>query len=358
MIDFIPIEYYTPIYYHTMLVIVLFSFIHTHIVKLDSSFNLKFMKRFGLVVVVFVLLYMGLRPIHGIFADMTTYNNIFERYKAGYPIVSVKDPLFHYFSYLLAQIINAQIYFFICALLYIAPLYLVCKKWFEEYWYYAFLMLVISFSFWAYGVNGIRNGIASSFFLFGISRDKRLFQIIWLFIAVGFHKTMLLPSLGFVITWFYNKSKSFFYFWVLSIPFSLVLPGFWENLFATMLEDDRAAYLTTEADESNFSSTGFRWDFLIYSASGVFAGWYYIFKKKLNDTYYNLLFNVYLFSNAFWILVIRANFSNRFAYLSWFMMGLIIIYPWLKQYFIKNQHRKLGLIVSLYFIFTYFIIII
>ena len=65
------------------------------------------------------------------------------------------------------------------------------------------------------------------------------------------------------------------------------------------------------------------------------------------------LFNIYLFANAFWILVIRANFSNRFAFLSWFLLALVICYPWLKFYFEKNQHRKLGMIMLAYFGFTY-----
>lgn len=353
MFDFIPLEYYTPLYYHISLLIVIFTFAHTQTHKLGSRSNFKFNNSLGISVFIFILLYMGLRPISGIFTDMFTYNRMFIRYSYGDSITSTNDVVFHIFTKFCSQIMNAQTYFFICAVLYIIPLYLVCKKWFKEYWYYAFLMLVVSFSFWPYGVNGIRNGIATSLFLFGLSRDKRLFQIIWILLAIGFHKTMMLPALGFVLTWFYNKPKGFFYFWFLSIPLSLALPDFWENLFATLGEDDRMAYLTTQADDSKFSSTGFRWDFLAYSAAGVFAGWYYIFKKKLNDPLYNRLFNIFLFANAFWILVIRAIFSNRFAYLSWFMMGIIIIYPWLREYFIKNQHSKIGFIIVSYFLFTY-----
>ena len=169
---------------------------------------------------------------------------------------------------------------------------------------------------------------------------------------------MLLPALGFIITWFYNRPKVFLYFWFISIILSLAFPGFWENLFAGIIEDDRASYLTAEADKSVFSRIGFRWDFLLYSATGVFAGFYYLFRKKFNDKVYFRLFNTYLFANAFWILVIRANFSNRFAYLSWFMLALVIIYPWLKNYFVKAQERKLAWIILSYFMFTYLLIVI
>ena len=103
----------------------------------------------------------------------------------------------------------------------------------------------------------------------------------------------------------------------------------------------------------SLEAASFRWDFLLYSATGVYAGWYYIIKKNFDDTFYIRLFNIYLIANAFWVLVIRANFSNRFAYLSWFMLGVIIIYPLLKQNFLSNQHRVIGGVLIIYFAFTY-----
>lgn len=113
-------------------------------------------------------------------------------------------------------------------------------------------------------------------------------------------------------------------------------------------------YLVGEAAEgAKFSSTGFRYDFLAYSAAAVYTGWYFIFKKKYNDKIYINLYNTYLICNAFWILVIRANFSNRFAYLSWFMMGLVIIYPFLKKEFFINHHLLVGKVLTVYFLFTY-----
>lgn len=45
--------------------------------------------------------------------------------------------------------------------------------------------------------------------------------------------------------------------------------------------------------------------------------------------------------------------DNRFAYLSWFMLGLIIVYPLLRRKIIVNQHKKIGLILLIYFGFTF-----
>lgn len=355
MIDFIPIELYTPIYYYILLVVVLVILLHTQTKGLKSTEALQLNNNFGSLVAVFVLLYMGLRPIHGVFVDMTTYNKLFESYVTGAPITSTKDVFFHVFTKFSSQVMSAQIYFLLCAALYVVPLYIVCKKWFNNYWFYAFLFLIGAFSFWAYGTNGIRNGIAGSLFLLGISRDKRLWQVVFFVLAINFHKTMLLPTAGFILANFYNEPKKMIGFWTLCIPLSLVGGGFFENFFATLgFEDDRLSYLTDgNINDDNFSSTGFRWDFLLYSATAVFAGWYYIVKLKFEDKIYFWLFNTYLFANAFWILVIRANFSNRFAYLSWFMIGLVIIYPLLKREMIPEQHKKIGFILIAYFGFTF-----
>jgi len=301
---------------------------------------------------------MGLRPISGVFIDMTTYYHSFMQYAGGAPAKTTHDVFFNKFMKYCSGIMSANAFFFLCASFYTLPVYLISKKWFKQYWYYAFLMLVGSFSFWSYGTNGIRNGIATAFFLMALSRERKLSQVVWLYLAINFHGSMMLPSAAFIATWFYNQNKYYFYFWLLCIPLSLVMGGFWENLFAGMVDDDRSSYLTAgNVNNDNFSSTGFRWDFLVYSATGVYAGWYYIYKKKLQDPLYLKLFNIYLAANGFWILVIRANFSNRFAYLSWFLLALVICYPWLKYSFEKEQLKKLGWIILAYFGFTYFMFI-
>ena len=121
-----------------------------------------------------------------------------------------------------------------------------------------------------------------------------------------------------------------------------------------MVDDERTRYLLEVGMfDDEFRHVGFRWDFLIYSAIGVFAGWYYLFKKKLKDINYYRLFNTFLFTNAIWILVIRANFSNRFAYLSWFIMALVVVYPWLKAKFENEQNKKFAYTILGYYLFTY-----
>lgn len=352
-IDFIPIHLYTPIYYHILLVFTLVTLFHTLLWDYKEHENIVSIKISGGIIFAFVLFYMGLRPTHEVFVDMTAYHYMFDYYKVGGIITTDKDLLFNILTLISSKVMSAQMYFFLCATIYVLPAYIISKKWFKELWFYAFLLLVGSFSFWSYGTNGIRNGLATAMFLMALASDNRKFQILFLLLSIGFHKSMMLPVAGFIATWFYNNPKTFLVFWMFSIPLSLTLPGVWESLFASAIEDDRARYLTTEASSNEFSKVGFRWDFLIYSATGVIAGWWYIFKKNLHDKEYLQLFNTYLFANAFWILVIRANFSNRFAYLSWFLLALVIVYPWVKYRFTNDQHKKFGLVIMAYFGFSY-----
>ena len=93
-------------------------------------------------------------------------------------------------DYFFAKYLSSASFFFFCAALYIIPLYSVSKKLFKDYWFYAFIMFVTSFSFWAYGVNGIRNGVATSVFLYGMTRDKKTSRNAILLSTFLFHKSI------------------------------------------------------------------------------------------------------------------------------------------------------------------------
>ena len=248
-------------------------------------------------------------------------------------------------------------FFLICAFCYVFPMYKISKVFFNEYWFYCFFMFIVSFSFWAYGVNGVRNGMACSLFLWGVSYHKnKVVMVIFFLLASLTHKSTVLPILAFIITYFYNDPKVYFKAWLACIPLSLVLGSAFIVIFSSIGfgDDDRlAGYLSGQSEQGTFSSTGFRWDFLFYSAFAVFSGWYFIYKRNFKDKIYFQLLNTYLICNGFWILIITANFSNRFAYLSWFMMAIVVIYPLLKQKFFKNQHIMIAKVMLFYFSFTF-----
>jgi len=350
MFDFIPVGLYYDLYLNLFLFFSLFTLAHTYVLDISSDENLSFINISGYLLLAFLILYIGQRPISGLFGDTVNYAKGYKYYYNGGEIDGGGDYGFQLFMKFISYFVNINIFFTICAFVYIYPLYKISKNLFDEYWYYAFLLFVVSFSFWTYGVNGMRNGLATSLFLWGLCyRNNLKIMMLLFFCALSFHKTIALPIIAFAVTNYYNDPKIYFKMWLAAIPLSLAAGGIWIGIFAGLGFDDRlSGYLT-----SGSGGAGFRWDFLFHSAFAVFAGWYFIIKREFKDPFYFRLLNTYLICNSFWILVIKANFSNRFAYLSWFMMALIIIYPLLKKRFFEDQHLMIGKIMLVYFSFTY-----
>ena len=134
----------------------------------------------------------------------------------------------------------------------------------------------------------------------------------------------------FLSAYWIKNFKTVYIFWVLSIVISLVAGSFITSLFVGLSFDDRMARYAVQYEMNRQATIGFRWDFILYSAMPIILGYYVIVKKGIKDTAYMILLNTYTLSNAFWVMVIRANYSNRFAYLSWFMYAIVLAYPCLK----------------------------
>ncbi len=352
----IPPEYYTLIFYTIVLGLLIFDLISLikkgYVIK--NSKRIDYKSVFLLLLVVF---YMGLRPISGkYFGDMATYNHYFEQYASGADITTGSDILWQIFMKFCSGIMSAKMFFLVCSMLYVYPLYKASKNWLGANNYFLFLMFIASFSFWAYGTNGIRNGIATSLFVLGISYNhRRILKFGLITLSFFIHASLIIPIAGFIFTTFYQNSKYYFFFWCICILFSLSFGEVFETLFASIgFEDPRLSYLTEgNVNNDDFAYIGFRFDFLLYSASAIFAGYYFVIKKKFKDKTYIQLLNIYILSNAFWVLVIRANFSNRFAYLSWFLMAAVIFYPFFKGRFFNKQHTTLVYTIFSYFGFSY-----
>lgn len=100
--------------------------------------------------------------------------------------------------------------------------------------------------------------------------------------------------------------------------------------------------VTTNVDYSGFAYAGFRWDFLAYSIVPIIIGWFAERKGNI-DSIYKYLLNAYILSNAFWVLVIRAQFSDRFASISWTLYSIVLAYPLLKLDIWNKQLNKVQL---------------
>jgi hypothetical protein len=358
MFDFVPIEYYSDIYYNIVLLLVIVTWVHT---KSYSGFTKKtflFNKVLGMLLYWFTVLYMGLRPVSWYFGDMGNYAKKFDMYTHGMLVNDKGDVVFYQLMEILAFFDSKTLFFFVVSFIYVSAVYIATKRLFGNYHYFAFLIMVASFEFWSYGTNGIRNGLATSLMLLAFSyMNKKWFMYLLFLLAFYIHSSVIIPIAAYFISSIYKSSKFYYKVWVLSILLSWIAGKTIENIVISlgiMKEDIMNTYfLNKDQYASSFSMTGFRWDFLLYSFTAVAVSYYFIVVKKINDRYYQQLTNIYLLSNAAWILVIGASFSNRFAYLSWFMMGLVIIYPLLTKVYWKKQFSYIGLIIIIYYSFTY-----
>ncbi len=361
MFNFIPATSYPLIYFNVLLLMVIITYFRLAPKTTLGEVNAFTNNIFGVFFVIMLIFFMGYRPISWVFGDMGSYAHSFNLIRDGFGSVNRinKDLLFDLITLYCSKNMAINDYFFILSILYIVPLVIACRIMFKQKWLIAFLMLITAFSFWTYGTNGLRNGIGTSVFILALALNRKILTIGLMVVAVLFHKSLALPLLAYIITLFFNKTDLYLRFWFLAIPFSFAAGNYFEGLFIAsgLMEDRVTYYLAGNLSESDYNMS-FRWDFLLYSASGVFAGWYYIYKLKIKDKFYQQIYNIYLITNMFWVLIIRAAFSNRFAYLSWFMLSIVLIYPLLKYYAVKKQPLKVAQILLANIGFSYFMIVI
>jgi hypothetical protein len=357
MFNFILPEHYRDVLNNVLLIITIGMLFHTRIYTGSELKVASFNKTAAFSVFILTTLFIGLRPVSKYFGDMVNYAFAYNEYANGNALKPDRDLLFNTYMKTCSSIMDEHVWFLLSACVYIGCLYWACKRVFPDYVFIAFLMCLTAFSFWGYAVNGIRNGMATSLTVLAISfYDRKWIGILLCILATGIHKSMLLPFGALLLAWFYSNTRVYMLVWLVCIILSNILGGFWENMFSStgLMDDERfSSYLTSTANANQFSSTGFRWDFLLYSAVPIVMGYYTVIRKGMKDRLYLLFLNTYIIANAFWILVIRASFSNRFAYLSWFLYPIILIYPAIKMDIWKKPYSKTGIVIFLHFAFTY-----
>ena len=312
-------------------------------------------KQWCLFLLIFIITCIALLPVPwGSGADRELYaaRFIIRQELERLPIL-YNDPLWTCYQWFCAQFMSLEFWFYLTALIYVGNHYLLSLELGERYIFPLFLMFCTGFLFYPYGTNTMRAGLAASFLLLALAQRERLaLFIIYLLAAIYIHFSMILPALCMVIAKYYNKPKLYIGIWGMSVFLSATMGSTFEAWFANLIPDQRSNYLMTDASDTHYK-VGFRIDFILYSLAPIAMGWYYIVKKHIKDTTYSLLLNTYILSNTFWVLVIRANFSDRFAYLSWFLYPVALIYPAIKYRIWSNHHGKIALIVFLHASFTY-----
>lgn len=388
----LPIDPYivSQIYYWAVFIICLFLYFSysgsdncDNLLKQNSMFP-------TLMLTVFLMIYMGLRPVSFAFGDTINYAAGYQR-AAGAAVFEIdmdKEWLFYNIMYLfkqMGQTVNA--WFLFVEICYLGFVLLALKQLVGENCWMAMLFFLSAFSTFTFGTNGIRNGMACSMvtYAFAIAANRGVTQ--WLIagavvlLTMGVHRSTMLPIAAFVAASFIIKSPKWaIYFWIASIGISLVAGGTVSNFFMGWGFDDRMSSYGGGMDQygDQFSNTGFRWDFLAYSAMPVWLTWYVTTKAEKERALYgdtieevetnitgagriadahsmrvfNILATTYILANSFWVMVIKAAFSNRFAYLSWFLYPVVLAYAVIRLHIWPDQDKKAGLILALHAGFT------
>ncbi len=370
-IDFIEPYFYSTYYYIFFLVICWATFLY-HV----GSSNQKIlhaksspMQGVALALSLGVTWYLGLRPISGSFVDTIMYAINYERIEPVFrPITLTTEWLWTNNTIFCKRIgLNVNEYFLLIEAGYIGGMFIFAWKKMRTNLWLMMLFFLTAFQAYNFGTNGIRNGLACSIeliaFAFLADADKskfsKYFSFFLMFMALGIHRSTLLPTMAALASYFYMRdTKWALRFWLISIAISLIAGSLVEQLFASLGFDDRmeqysSAHMTEDMAQ-NFSQTGFRWDFLLYSSAPVAMIWYVTRYRYFTDKAFSIFANTYLLCNAFWIMVIRSTFSNRFAYLSWFIYPIVIAYPLLRMNLWKDQDRRTALIFFLYSGFSFF----
>ena len=174
LFSFVPLRYYTLYFDLLIMILVFFTYIqcargnvfHPQATSINSSM--------GTIVMVFIILYMGLRNQYSSFFGDTV------NYAHGFDNLAISQTPFNWnwkgewFFYNLMGFIakstgDVRILFLLCALIYVGSLWLAMVRMFGDHYYIPFLVILSMFTFWTYGVNGMRNGMGASLFILALS---------------------------------------------------------------------------------------------------------------------------------------------------------------------------------------------
>ncbi|MFI3266538.1 MAG: EpsG family protein [Rikenellaceae bacterium] len=361
MFDFIPIYLYTPVFNYLILILVLGVFVKTQ--AQDIFLKQAQESYIGIVLCFVMILYMGLRPISGYyFGDTGNYASSYYFMQSNlhnaYDIFGDRDWVFNGLMRLFAFFSDVHGFFVFCAAVYVLSIYVAMRNFFGYRYYIPLIVAMSMFTFWSYGTNGIRNGMAASVAILALSyRPRYILMLILSVIAVGIHTSMGITVVSAVAALYVRNPKIYLGVWLLSVMSSLFRGAYLANLITAtgfVGMDTITSYMNNTDFNYQFSQLGFRWDFLLYSSIPIVVGCCFIFLYNYKDTIYIWLFNIYLVTNAFWVIFIESAFSNRFAQISWFIMPLVLIYPFMSQRFWSDQSKKVGIAVVIFYIFTFY----
>lgn len=330
-------------YFYLAVIVIITFFCTSSLLSIDVLRKEK-PKFFAFIVLIFFILFIGFRPIDKAFIDMSDMSFVMGlRQGQDFTFDWNAENLIHdnLYNYWCAKEFPQGYYFFIYSAIYFSGIYIAARKLFPENLLLAFVIYLAAFSTFSYGTNGIKAGVAASLFLIAVAyREKLLIAIPFLLLSLGFHHSMVLPIGAFAIAYFFHNRKYFLAFWFVCLILSAFHVTYFQELFAGYTDEHGAEYLEIlEEREEVETATGFRIDFILYSAIPMFLGFFLAEKKNIKSPMFDFIWCVYTFCNGIWLLCTYASFTNRIAYLSWSLYPILLAFPFLAILWDREQHK-------------------
>lgn len=315
---------------------------------------------FSIFICILLCLFIGLRPISPVFVDMTQYWGLFNRYY-GEPFQFVWQTRNKIYDNLMAFLVSIRfeptLFYLLIATTYFTCILISCRKIFPKDTCLVYVMYLGAFSTFSYATNGIKAGVAAAVFLAALPYKNELKKALpILFISYGLHHSMVVPIAAYLAAVYSNKYSRFIKFWWFSFFMAALKITYFQSLLGDMAsdaDDERAAdYLIVSNSTTHVS--GFRPDFILYSALPLFVGYYAIKKRWIRSDFYVFLWSVYTLTNSVFLLCTYGTYINRIAYLSWLMYPIVLIYPFIFMKKNNLQFTYLAFIVLGHLSFTLF----
>lgn len=313
-----------------------------------------------LLLVVCLVLFIGLRPVGAdLFGDSASYLFFYEGKYKDVPFEFdwegnlIFDNLLIFFG---AYDLGIHSFFLLCAALYFGTAYVGIKRLFPNHLLAVYLVFLAAFSTFSYGTNGIKAGIAASFFIMAVSYYKQWKLCIPLvLLSYGFHHAMRVPIAAYFLTLIFKNPKLYFLGWLVCLLIVVGHITYIQTLIAKVTGSAGEDYLSGMRVYDNPTDRGgFRADFIVYSLPPIWVGYIAIFKRKVTSVIYTQLLCIYLTTNALWLVCMHALFSNRIAYLSWFLYPIVLVYPFLLPEYGEKRYQSFTLVMLAHLGFTVF----
>lgn len=363
MLDFIPASYYHIIYLTLVTILTIVTYAQYQSRNGLREFKHSHTDYICGTLVLLLVLFVGLRPVSGKFVDMMNYVVYYTVIYEGVPFHfdwDVENKIFdNLFAWWASVRLGYTSFFVFVATIYFVGAYLGIRKLFPNHRLTAFLVFLAAFSTFSYGTNGVKAGAATSLFIWALGyRENLKICIPLVLLSWGCHHSMIMVVAAFVVTLLVKNPKYYFWGWGFCFLMAAAHVTAFAHLFAGATTEHGAEYLLGSGGNEG-TKGGFRIDFIVYSMMPVIVGWYAIMKKKLqvSDLYKKLL-SLYLCLNGVWMLCMYAEFTNRIAYLSWFVYPIVLIYPFLNEQWGRNRYKIFGLVMLGHLGFTLFMNII